>query len=55
MPLTDDAQSSSLLRAIALLEEALGILDRLGLAIAAAKLDEALDSTRKAQAHNNKL
>jgi hypothetical protein len=46
---SDESNSSSLQRAILLMEEALGILDRLGLKLPAARLAGALDSTLKAR------
>lgn len=54
MPLPDNSDSSGLQRAIALMEEALGILDTLGLTIAAAKLAGVLEFTLRAQSHNGK-
>jgi hypothetical protein len=49
MPSPNDSRSSSLQRAIALMEEALGILDTLGLKLPAARLAGALESALKAQ------
>lgn len=54
MPSPDDSDSAGLQRAVALMEEALGILDTLGLKIAAAKLAGVLEFTLKAQPHNGK-
>lgn len=54
MPLPDNSDSSGLQRAIALIEEALGILDMLGLTLAAVKLAEARDFALKAQMDEDK-
>lgn len=49
MPSPNDNQVPSLERAIVLIEEALAILDGLGLSLVAAHLSRALDSARQAQ------
>lgn len=54
MASTDDSDSSSLQRAIALMKEALGILDTLGLTVVAAKLAGALDLALKKQSGDGK-
>lgn len=53
MTSSNNSKISRIQRAIALMEEALGILDTLGLTLAAAKLALALDSAHKAQIENN--
>ena len=52
MASSNNSKSSRIQRAIALMEEALGILDTLGLTLTAAKLALALDSAHKAQIAN---
>ena len=55
MSLKGNFDSSSLQRAIILMQEALGILDTLELNIAAAKLAGALDVAREEQSKDTKL
>jgi hypothetical protein len=54
MTSSTDSASTDLQRAIALMEEALGILDALGLALVAARLAGAVDVALKAQADETK-
>jgi hypothetical protein len=54
MPLPEDPKSQDLQGAIVLMEEALGILDALGLALVAARLAGAIDVALKAQADYTK-